>query len=70
MPTGLIDLTLLVLGFLALLIGEEPGFEKCDIKGDNLCVTGPTKNLYILKAEVVLIPAQLPIELVLSIQNI
>ena len=37
-------------------IGEEPVFEKCDIKGDNLCVTGPTKNLYILNAEVVLIP--------------
>ena len=38
------------------LVGEEPIFKKCDIKEDNLCVTGPTENLYILNAEVVLIP--------------
>ncbi len=38
------------------LLGEEPAFEKCAIKGDDLCVTGPTKNLYILNAEVALIP--------------
>ncbi len=38
-----------------LPIGKEPIFKKCDIEGDNLCVMAPTKNLYILNAEVVLI---------------
>ena len=32
----------------------EPNSKKCVIKGDNLSVKGPTKNLYILIAEVVL----------------
>ena len=26
--------------------GREPILKKCDIKGDNLSVMGPTKNLY------------------------
>ena len=34
---------------------KEPISKKCVIKGDNLCVTGPTKNLHILNAEWVLI---------------
>ena len=33
---------------------EEPTLKKCVIKGDNWSVKGPTKNLYILNAEVVL----------------
>ena len=36
-------------------IVKEPISKKCVIKGDNLCVTGPTKNLHILNAEWVLI---------------
>ncbi len=36
-----------------LHIVKEPISKKCVIKGDNLCVTGPTKNLHILNAEVV-----------------
>ena len=35
-------------------IVEEPNSKKCVIKGDNWSVKGPTKNLYILIAEVVL----------------
>ncbi len=31
------------------IIGEGPIFKKCDIKGDNLCITGPTKNCIILQ---------------------
>ncbi len=36
--------------------GNSPGakLKKCVIKGDNWSVKGPTKNLYILTAEVVL----------------
>ncbi len=36
-------------------IVKEPISKKCVIKGDNLCVTGPTENLHILNAEWVLI---------------
>ncbi len=35
-------------------IVEEPTLKMCVIKGDNWSVKGPTKNLYILNAEVVL----------------
>ena len=38
-----------------IIIVKEPILKKCVIKGDNLCVTGPTKNLHILNAEWVLI---------------
>ncbi len=37
------------------LIFKEPISKTCVIKGDNLCVTGPTKNLHILNAEWALI---------------
>ncbi len=41
-------------------IVEEPNWKKCVIKGDIWSVKGPTKNLYILNAEVVLMhPIQL-----------
>ena len=36
-----------------VLVGE-PNLNKCAIKGDNLSIKGPTKNLYILNTEVVL----------------
>ncbi len=35
-------------------IVEEPNLKKCVIKGDNWSVKGPTKNLYTMNAEVVL----------------
>ncbi len=35
-------------------IVEEPNLKKCVIKGDNWSVKGPTKNLYILNPEMVL----------------
>ena len=38
-----------------LQLVEEPNLKKCVIKGDNWNVKGPTKNLYIFNAEVVLI---------------
>ncbi len=37
------------------LIVEEATLKKCGIKGDNWSVKGPTKNLYILNAGVVLV---------------
>ncbi len=39
---------------LSWQIVEEPNLKKCVIKGDNWSLKGPTKNLYILNAEVVL----------------
>ncbi len=36
-------------------IVKEPISKKCVIKGDNMCITGPIKNLHILNAEWALI---------------
>ncbi len=41
------------LAIITHLVGE-PNSNKCVIKGDNWSVKGPTQNLYILIAEVVL----------------
>ncbi len=43
--------TYVELGIVMLV--REPNLKKCVIKGDNWSVKGPTKNLYILNAEVV-----------------
>ena len=37
------------------MLVKEPISKKCVIEGDNMCVTGPTKNLHIFNAEWVLI---------------
>ncbi len=39
-----------------LQIVKEPISKKCIIKGDNLCVTGSTKNLHILNHATVISP--------------